>query len=119
MHVFLLPPLSASIVAILTVIPVCVCVRVGVGGGSCSCGRVMMVVGVRPVVWLVGGRVDGLLAVILCQVVVIHCLDGFVLGVRVLYVLSKQQNKMRNSPYFESLERVMWDVMKIRLLRKD
>ena len=76
-----------------------VSVRVCVGSGGNSC-RMMMVVGVRPVVWLVGGRVDGLLAVILGQVVVIHCLDGFVLGVGVLYVLSEDYNKMRKIVFF-------------------
>ena len=76
----------------MTVIPMRVSVWVCVSGGNS--GRVMMVVGVRPVVWLVGGRVGSLLAVILGQVVVIHCLDGFVLGVGVLYVLPEDYNKM-------------------------
>ena len=92
MHGCHLPPLSASVVAVMTVIPMRVSVWVCVGGGNS--GRVMMVVGVRPVVWLVGGRVGSLLAVILGQVVVIHCLDGFVLGVGVLYVLPEDYNKM-------------------------
>ena len=82
------PPLSSSIVGILTVIPVCLGVRMRMRSSCCCSGGHMMLIGGGPVVWLVSWGVDSVLAVILSKVVVIHCLYGFMLGVCILNVFS-------------------------------